>query len=128
VQKVFDIGSTATLRCSFDIHLDAVPTEGGYTLGGFVAAEAESPHSALFFVRGGGGRIDVDEEATLDGGTLGTIVGPSLGVKQWRSFVITLQRGPSPSMSISDGVAVYAMAMPSWPATPKVALSLCDAL
>lgn len=60
----------------------------------------------------------------MDGGTSGFMDGPPLGVEQWRRFVITLKRGPSPSFSISDGVGVYALAMPSWPATPRVAFSL----
>jgi len=124
LQKVFDIGSTATLRCSFDMRLDAVPPDGHYTLGGFVAAEAAPPHSVFLFVRGGGGRIGFAEEGTMDGGTSGLMDGPPLGVEQWRRFVITLQRGPSSSFSISDGVSAYALDMPSWPATTKVALSL----
>ncbi len=124
LQKVFDLGSATTLRCSFDMRLDEVPPDGQYTLGGFVAAEVESPHTVLLFVRGGGARIGFAEEWKMDGGTSGAMDGPPLGVEQWRSFVITLQRGPSPSFKISDGVGVYTLAMPSWPATPKVALSL----
>lgn len=124
LQKVFDIGSTATLRCSFDMRLDEVPPDGQYVLGGFVAAEAVPPHSVLLFVRGAGGRLSVGEETPLDGGTPGVMEGPPLGVEQWRSFVVTLQRGTIPSFSISDGVGVYTLPVPSWPATPKVALSL----
>lgn len=121
LQKVFEVGEAASLRCSFDIRLEAVPSSGQFALGAIVAAEAVPAHTVALLVRGGGSRVDLVEYVVSDAGPPGNVDGPQVGMDQWRRLVVTLQRAPSPTLTVSDGVQVYTLPVPTWPTTSRLA-------
>ncbi len=124
LQQVIALGDSAGLRCTFDVRLDAIPSDGQYKLLEIAAAEAAQFHGAALVLRGGGTRIDLGEDVEEDAGPANYVNGFSTGLGQWRNVVVTFQRTPEPKAILSDGVQVYAMPMPSWPASSKIALRL----
>ena len=124
LRKVFDVGETASLQCSFDIRVEALPPDGEYVVGAFAAAGSGPALEAALVLRGTAARLDLVVEDVPDGGGSGSVDGPLLGVEQWRNIVVTLKRGQTPTLSLSDGVSVHTMPVPSWPATPKLAFGL----
>ena len=124
LRKVLDVGETASLRCSFDIRVEEMSDDGTYTIGGLAPAGADPPRGVMLVLRGANGRLEIVEDDVPDGGFSGSVEGPLMGLEQWRNIAVTLTRGQTPTLSVSDGVSVYKMPVPSWPATPRVAFAL----